>query len=62
MPRPNAPREIRERGEANLARRLEYERTSRGLSYEALARAMADAGCPIQGSALYRIEKGDPPR
>lgn len=23
---------------------------------------MTDAGCPIQGSAIYKIEKADPPR
>lgn len=59
------PRQSRERGsgaEANLALRVEYEREKRGLSYEALAKAMTDAGCKIQGSAIYKIEKADPPR
>lgn len=59
------PRQSRERGsgaEANLARRVEYEREKRGLSYEALAKAMTDTGCKIQGSAIYKIEKAEPPR
>jgi transcriptional regulator with XRE-family HTH domain len=49
-------------GEANLARRIERERTARGLSYEALAKLLTTAGCSIQGSAIYKIEKADPPR
>lgn len=32
------------------------------MSYEALAIQMKHAGCPINASGLYRIEKGDPPR
>jgi transcriptional regulator with XRE-family HTH domain len=48
--------------EAALARRIEYERTRRGMSYEGLATRMSRAGCPIQPSAIYKIEKGDPPR
>jgi transcriptional regulator with XRE-family HTH domain len=49
-------------GEDNLARRIERERTARGWSYETLAKKMTDAGCSIQGSAIYKIEKADPPR
>jgi transcriptional regulator with XRE-family HTH domain len=49
-------------GEHNLARRIEFERTERGWSYEALAKKMTDAGCSIQASAIYKIEKMDPPR
>lgn len=60
MPRPNAPRSIE--SESNLAERIAYERAKRGLSYEALAKQMTDAGCSIAGSALFRVEKGDPPR
>lgn len=60
MARPNRPRSIE--GESNLARRIQREREYRGLSYEALAKTMTDAGCSIQGSAIYKIEKGDPPR
>lgn len=60
MPRPNRARSMA--SESNLAARIAYERSRRGLSYEALAKLMTDAGCAIQGSAIYRIEKGDPPR
>lgn len=60
MARPNRPRSIE--GESNLARRIQREREYRGLSYEALAKTMTDVGCSIQGSAIYKIEKGDPPR
>ncbi|WP_300399899.1 hypothetical protein [Nocardioides sp.] len=60
MPKANPPRTIR--SETNLASRMAVERSERGQSYEVLARLMSEAGCPIQGSALYRIEKGDPPR
>ncbi len=49
-------------GEDNLARRIERERSARGWSYEALAKQMTDAGCNIQASAIYKIEKADPPR
>ena len=49
-------------GEDNLARRIERERTARGLSYEALAKLLTEAGCTIQGSAIYKIEKTKPPR
>lgn len=60
MPRPSRLRSVE--GEANLARRIQRERTYRGMSYETLAKAMTDAGCKTQGSALFRVEKGDPPR
>lgn len=60
MPRPNKARSIA--SEANLRRRIAHERDVRGLSYEALAQAMTDRGCAIPGSALFKIEKGDPPR
>lgn len=60
MPRPNQPRNIQ--GETELARRITLEREARAWSYEGLASRMTDAGCPIQGSAIYKIEKGDPPR
>lgn len=45
--------------EANLARRIEYEREKRGMSYEALAKAMTEAGCKIQATAIHKVEKGD---
>jgi transcriptional regulator with XRE-family HTH domain len=57
MPRPNRPRAIA--GETALARRVAREREKRDLSYEALAIQMKRHGCPINASALYRIEKGD---
>ena len=60
MPRPNQARSVL--AEVDLAERIAFERDRRGLSYEALAALMTDAGCPIQGSAIYRIEKGTPPR
>lgn len=60
MSRPNLRRAIA--AEAALARRVEYERTTRGMSYEGLAARMSRVGCPIQASAIYKIEKGDPPR
>lgn len=60
MARPNPMRSIE--GETNLARRVALERRSRGWSYDALAKRMTDAGCPINASAIFKIEKGDPPR
>lgn len=60
MARRNAMRSIE--GETNLAWRISHEREERGWSYDALARRMTDAGCPINASAIYKIEKGDPPR
>lgn len=60
MPRPNPLRSIG--GEDNLAQRIKRERVARSLSYEALAKKMTAAGCPMQGSALFKIEKGEPRR
>jgi len=60
MPRPNPPRSIA--GERSLARRIGHERERRAMTYEGLAARMTKAGCPIQASALYKIEKSDPPR
>jgi transcriptional regulator with XRE-family HTH domain len=60
MPRPNAPRTIA--SESNVAQRIILERERRGLSYDALAKLMTDAGCSLAGTAIFRIEKGDPPR
>ena len=59
------PKVSREQGtgaEANLARRIQHERERRKLSYEALAQLVTAAGCKIQGSAIYKIEKATPPR
>lgn len=60
MPRPNQPRAVR--AERDLAERIAHERKQRGMSYEGLAQRMTDAGCPINGSALYKIEHGTPRR
>ncbi|MDP9437058.1 MAG: helix-turn-helix transcriptional regulator [Actinomycetota bacterium] len=60
MPRPNPTRVISQ--EPNLARRIAYERQQRGWSYEGTASRLTAAGCPIAGSAIFKIEKGDPPR
>lgn len=60
MPRPNKGRQIE--AEVNLARRIAVERKRRDLSYEGLAKLLGDAGCPIAGSAIYKIENGEPPR
>lgn len=60
MPRPNPPRTIVD--EQGLADRLAYEREAAGMSYEGLASRMTSMGCPIHASALYKVEKGTPPR
>ncbi len=60
MPRPNKARQPL--GEENLALRIVAERESRGWSYEGLADRMTKAGCPLNASAIYKIEKGSPRR
>ena len=45
-----------------LAERISRLREERGWTYEALARRMTMAGCPIQPSAIYKTEKGSPRR
>jgi transcriptional regulator with XRE-family HTH domain len=60
MPRPNPTRVLGR--EKTLARRIRFEREGEGWTYEGLASRMAGVGCPIQPSALYKVEKGDPPR
>lgn len=60
MPRPNQPRTIR--GEELLSQRIKVEREARGWTFDGLAARMAEAGCPIQGSAVYKIERASPPR
>lgn len=60
MPRQNVSRTVyRER---SVAQRVAYERDKRGMSVESLAKRMEEVGCPIQVSALYRLEKAEPPR
>jgi transcriptional regulator with XRE-family HTH domain len=60
MPRVNMLRSLE--NEQNLARRIAYERERAGQSYAGLAKRMEDAGYPMQSSAIFKIEKGDPPR
>lgn len=60
MPRPVTGRELA--SEKNVAQRVAYEREQRGWSYAGLALRMTKAGCKIDQSALYKIEKADPPR
>jgi len=60
MPRPNKPRTV-DREDA-LARRIGYERKARGWTYDSLAARMTSAGCPIDQSAIYKIEKAEPRR
>lgn len=55
MPRPNSERTIMV--ERSLATRIAYERNKRGLTYEALAQQLTDLGCPVQPSAIQKIEK-----
>lgn len=60
MPRPNKPRSVQ--AEAYLARRVMLEREDRGWTYDGLAERMTQSGCPVDPSAIYKIEKGKPPR
>lgn len=62
MPRQNQPRTVG--SEDALAQRIAVLRSEAEppLSYEALAARMSAVGCPIQPSALHRIEKGSPRR
>ena len=60
MPRPNALRSIA--SERALATRIAYERAERDWTLEGLAARMTSVGCSINASAIYKIEKGDPPR
>lgn len=48
--------------ERNVAQHLRRERERRGWSYEAMAQELRGAGCPLPASAIFKIEKGDPPR
>ncbi|WP_433781593.1 hypothetical protein ACQPX6_17595 [Actinomycetospora sp. CA-101289] len=60
MPLQNPARAVET--EQNVARRIAYERLRRDWSYEHVAKLMTNAGCPLQGSAVFKIEKGRPPR
>ncbi|MEZ0490784.1 helix-turn-helix domain-containing protein [Kineococcus sp. TBRC 1896] len=60
MPRQNAPRTagVHDR----LVAWMKAEREQRGWSYETLAQHMTAVGCPINQSAIYKIENGSPRR
>lgn len=60
MPRPNPHRLLH--SEEDLARRIASERESRGWSHAGLAERVSRAGCPIQASAIWKIENGKPRR
>jgi transcriptional regulator with XRE-family HTH domain len=59
-----ADRERRQRleGEENVARRIKLEREARGWSTATLADRLTDAGYPLNQSAVWRIESGEPRR
>lgn len=62
MPKTNSRRGLRG-SEHELRRRVAYERERRGWSTAGLAARLTQvAGCPIQQSAIWKIENGDPPR
>jgi hypothetical protein len=60
MPRPNRRRDVF--AEEHLASNVETLRLARGWTYDGLARRMSDIGCPIDQSAIYKIEKVRPRR
>lgn len=60
MPKRNASRDVY--AEQHVARRIAIERARRGWSYDGLAARMTAVGCPLNQSAIYKIERGDPPR
>lgn len=60
MPRPNRPRAVY--AEDHLAQRITAERTERGWTIDGLAQRMTDTGCSMTGSAIFKIEKGEPRR
>lgn len=62
MPKRPEGRQISERGERNLAQRIQRMRQDRGWSFETLARHMTEAGCPITKGSLFQIEQSEKPR
>lgn len=60
MPKPRPPRQVPH--EALLARRIQERREALGWKLDGLAQRMTEAGCPMDKSAIYRIESGKPPR
>ncbi|MEV7776813.1 helix-turn-helix transcriptional regulator [Kitasatospora sp. NPDC088351] len=49
-------------GEENVARRIKMEREARGWSTATLAERLTEAGYPLNQSAVWRIESGEPRR
>jgi transcriptional regulator with XRE-family HTH domain len=45
-----------------MARRIQVERETRGWSHTSLAARMTKAGCPMNQSAIWKIENGKPRR
>lgn len=60
MPKVNRLRSLA--NERNVADRIRFEREKREWTYEGLASRMTHLGNPMQASAIYKIEKADPPR
>ncbi len=60
MPRPNIGRHVG--SEEIAAQRIQQEREARGWTLESIARRMRDVGCPINTSAIHKIESGNPRR
>src|SRR5947209_1055598 len=60
MPKRSRPRSVA--AEDALARRITAEREAKGWSYVTLAVFMTNAGCPMDASSIYKIEKGNPRR
>lgn len=60
MPRRGQPGSLR--GEEYLAQRVQLEREKAGLTFDGLAKRMTEAGCPLNASALFKIEKASPRR
>lgn len=60
MPRRGRPGTLA--SEENVARRVAYEREQRGWSTGELARRVTEAGCPMNQSAVWRLESGEPRR
>lgn len=60
MPRPNRGRDVY--AEEHVARRIMQERDARGWTNEGLAQRMTQVGCPLNQSAIYKIEHSRPRR
>jgi transcriptional regulator with XRE-family HTH domain len=60
MPPRGEPKKIG--AEGFLARRVQYERERRGWTHTGLAKRMSEAGCPMNQSAIWKIENGEPRR